>query len=177
MVIYPNSQDHPPSAGTYACWEDGSTIGVSDQWIRRLLLAQQGYSTVSSISDCQGGRGGGFGERTMFFCLGLIMALFRSCLMATKMRTRSPTFLIPISCKIFWSQSMRLSPLKLLAARCQRPSTLHTQSQGDVITSEDRLILAAFDTMQPRDHLLLIPSPGFVIISILQIMSAYPHLG
>jgi hypothetical protein len=82
--------------------------------------------------------------------------------MATKMRTRSPTFLIPISCKIFWSQSMRLSPLKLLAARCQRPSTLHTQSQGDVITSEDRLILAAFDTMQPRDHLLLIPSPGFV---------------
>jgi hypothetical protein len=49
--------------------------------------------------------------------LRLMTDLFLSCLMATKMRTRSPIFLIPISWRIFWSHSMRLFPLKLLAAR------------------------------------------------------------
>lgn len=41
--------------------------------------------------------------------------LFRSCFIATLIRTRSPIFLIPISDKIFWSHSKRLSPVKLLA--------------------------------------------------------------
>lgn len=43
----------------------------------------------------------GWGVLTILRCLRLYSDLFRSCFMATKMRTLSPIFLMPISCRIF----------------------------------------------------------------------------
>jgi hypothetical protein len=52
---------------------------------------------------------------TLFRFFWFAYALFRRVLMATKIRTLSPTFLIPRSLRTAWSHSSRLSPLKLLA--------------------------------------------------------------
>lgn len=56
-------------------------------------------------------------NESLFLRLHAAADLFLNDLMATKMRTLSPTFLIPNSCKTFWSHSRRLSPLKLFALK------------------------------------------------------------
>lgn len=56
-------------------------------------------------------------NESLFLRLRAAADLFLNDLMATKMRTLSPTFLIPNSCKTFWSHSRRLSPLKLFALK------------------------------------------------------------
>jgi hypothetical protein len=45
-----------------------------------------------------------------------LYSLFRNCLACEFMRTRSPTFLMPMSLRWVWSISMRFSPLMWLSA-------------------------------------------------------------
>jgi hypothetical protein len=57
-----------------------------------------------------------------------LYSLLRSCLALEPMRTRSPTFLIPISLRWVWSISMRFSPLMWLSVEVrarQNQYTLH----------------------------------------------------
>jgi hypothetical protein len=44
-----------------------------------------------------------------------LYSLLRSCLAFEPMRTRSPTFLMPMSLRWVWSISMRFSPLMWLS--------------------------------------------------------------
>lgn len=64
------------------------------------------------------------GALTLAVCF-LRYSFLRNCFACEPIRTRSPTFLIPISLRTFWSMSIRFSPVMLFAGRCQ--NTLQLQ--------------------------------------------------
>jgi hypothetical protein len=97
-------------------------------------------------------------SRTLFDVrrVDLRYSLFRSCLACEPMRTRSPTFLMPMSRRWVWSISTRFSPLMWLTgtvseARFGRHSE-RTLEQLDIV--------GAVDTLQPLTDLVLVPVPA-----------------
>jgi hypothetical protein len=97
------------------------------------------YAAVSSVArDCR------FDVRRDAF----LYSLLRSCLAWEPMRTRSPTFLMPMSFRCVWSISIRFSPLMWLSLNS---STYWPQlmrfSQSPTLSSSQCLCLLASRTV------------------------------
>jgi len=108
--------------------------------------------------------------RFRFFPL-LPNAFVLKALIATKIRTRSPTLVIPSSFSAEWSHSSSVSPVMLFPGQFVNnfspppPPPLLGVRRRKKPTLENTVVLLASDAPQPLHHLSLIPRAMFPRVS------------